>query len=126
MATRYVHCISAGFRVTERISRHEFFRQVCHFALGFVGSKILNHHRPLFVGDSRRERLARIVSGNSAREVGLAPDVGRLMGEVMYRKLLDEEVSLEELRGWFRNPFTRRRSAEGLYSRFDPFPKQPS
>lgn len=114
MASRYIHAICSGYRPRLGKWREEFFRRVWHFGIGFLGSKILNHHRGIVPVNP--EEL-----GSAIYRSSVCKHFGALLGERVYEEMLAERIQVKEVRQFFLDPFSVPGSAEKMYSRFQVF-----
>ncbi len=110
IAGRYIHTICSGYRPRLGSWDEEFYRKVCHHALGFLSSKLFNHHRP-----------TPPVKGNRLiKRSRVCHYYGSLLGDEIYTEMLAEKIDIKQLRRLFSDPFTRAGSARAMYDRFCP------
>jgi Haem-binding uptake, Tiki superfamily, ChaN len=111
MAARYIHIVAGGYRPRIGNWKDEFFRRICHLGVGFLASKILNHHREIVIAETDRLNAGR----HSSKMCG---HYGSLLAERIYEEMLEEQIQLKEVRQFFLDPHDAYGSAEGIYARF--------
>jgi hypothetical protein len=99
MASHYFHSKVSGAGSFHR-GRQDFYPSVWYEAVGFFGSKLLNPNRKI---------------GKPKDALSRETHLGRVLGDAIYKALMDGVVTAQEVRDLFRNPFRNSSAARHLY-----------